>query len=142
MWDDFGRFFVLYGVNKGPGIYGKAKAQSNIKIYSIFGEPILTIDKLVDIQQFQFRPRPKDILNKKELTKLKKEARKLYRDKYVTEESKEREIVETEVNAKKKAIRDEFLDDFWLPLRRKYEQNIDKYMELWPLKEEQLAEED
>ena len=48
LWDDFGRFFVVYGNNRGPGIYGKAKTPTHIKIYSIFGEPLLTIDKLVD----------------------------------------------------------------------------------------------
>ena len=73
---------------------------------------------------------------------MKENARNLYRKKYFEEEAKEREIVETEVNAKKKAIRDEFLDNFWLPLRRKYESNIDKYIALWPLKDDQFAEEE
>ena len=49
----------------------------------------------------------------------------MYRDKYFEEESKERAIVEAEVNKKNKAIRDEFMDNFFLPLRRKYEENID-----------------
>ena len=67
--------------------------------------------------------------------------RKLYKDKYQEEEAKERETVETDVNAKKKAIRDTFLNDFYLPLRRKYEKDIPKYMELWPLKDDVLEEE-
>ena len=67
--------------------------------------------------------------------------RKLYKDKYQEEEAKERETVETDVNAKKKAIRDTFLNDFYLPLRRKYEKDIPKYMELWPLKDDILEEE-
>ena len=65
----------------------------------------------------------------------------MYKDKYQEEEAKEREAVEAEVNAKKKAIRDTFLNDFYLPLRRKYEKDIPKYMELWSLKDDALAEE-
>ena len=56
---------------------------------------------------------------------MKKDARKKYKDIHFEEEAKEREKVEAEVNAKKKAIRDEFLENFFLPLRRKYEQQID-----------------
>ena len=48
LWDEFGRFFVVCGNNKGPGVYGKGKTPTHIKIYSIFGEPLLTIDRLVD----------------------------------------------------------------------------------------------
>ena len=73
---------------------------------------------------------------------MKKNARKLYKDKYNEEEGKYREEVEADVNEKKKAIRDEFLDNFFLPLRRKYEQNIDQYLALWPLKDDQMAEEE
>ena len=141
IWDEFGRFFVVYGLPSKGVIAGKGKAQTHIKIYSIFGEPLLSIDKLSDFQQFQFRPRPRDILTKKQLKTLKTNARKMYKDKYQEEEAKEREAVETEVNAKKKAIRATFLDDFYLPLRRKYEKDIPKYMELWSLKDDDLAEE-
>lgn len=140
IWDEFGRFFVVYGL-PSKVIAGKGKAPTHIKIYSIFGEPLLSIDRLVDFQQFQFRPRPKDILTKKQLKTLKTNARKMYKDKYQEEEAKEREAVEAEVNAKKKAIRDTFLNDFYLPLRRKYEKDIPKYMELWSLKDDALAEE-
>ena len=139
IWDEFGRFFVVYGVNKG---FTRGKEMKSIKIYSIFGEPLLSHDKLSDLTQFQFRPRPKEILSKKKLAELKKTARKLYKEKYNEEEGKYREEVEADVNEKKKAIRDEFLNSFYLPLRRKYEQNIDQYIALWPLKDDQMAEEE
>jgi hypothetical protein len=45
------------------------------------------------------------------------------------------------VRLNKKEIRDEFLNNFYLPRRQEYEDNIDKYISLWPLKDEQLAPE-
>lgn len=69
---------------------------------------------------------------------LKADARKKYKEKYNAEEGKYREEVETDVNTKKKTIRDEFMDNFFLPLRHKYEADIEKYIELWPLKEDQM----
>jgi len=46
------------------------------------------------------------------------------------------------VRDEKKIIRDEFLNNFFLPLRRKYEQNLEQYEELWPLKEDKMAAEE
>lgn len=42
----------------------------------------------------------------------------------------------------KKVVRDEFLNNFFLPLRRKYEQNLEQYIELWPLKDSDMAAEE
>ena len=42
----------------------------------------------------------------------------------------------------KKIIRDEFLYNFFLPLRQKYEEKLDEYEAMWPLKENDMAAED
>lgn len=42
VWDKFGRFFVSYG--RKAGLFDKELR--NIKIYSIFGEPLQAIEKI------------------------------------------------------------------------------------------------
>jgi hypothetical protein len=42
---------------------------------------------------------------------------------------------------KKRKIREEFLEKFFLPARREFESNIAKYEALWPVKAEQMEEE-
>ena len=77
VWDEFGRYFVIYGVAKGGFAgFGKGKELRHIKFYSIFGEPLLSIDKVPDLTEFQFRPRPKKVLKKDQTEKLKKTFRK------------------------------------------------------------------
>ena len=92
--------------------------------------------------QFNFRPRPDDILDKKALKALKSDYRKKYGKIYREEEVQERKLIQKKVRDEKKVVRDQFLNDFFLPLRRKYEQNIEQYEALWPLKERDFAEED
>jgi len=41
---------------------------------------------------------------------------------------------------KKHHIRTEFLENFWLAQRAKYEEDMDKYEAMWPLKEKDYAE--
>lgn len=43
VWDKFGRFFVVHG-KKGAGLFDKELR--NIKIYSIFGEPLQSIERV------------------------------------------------------------------------------------------------
>ena len=83
VWDKFGRFFVVHG-RKGAGLFDKELR--NIKIYSIFGEPLQAILKVPQMSQFEFRPRPNDILNSKQLKKLKTDYRKNYGKIYREEE--------------------------------------------------------
>ena len=77
------------------------------------------------MNQFEFRPRPDDILNKKQLKSLKEEYRKKYGKIYRQEEFKERQIIQQKVRDEKKIIRDEFLYNFFMPLREKYEEKLD-----------------
>jgi len=45
------------------------------------------------------------------------------------------------VRIQKKEIRDEFLNNFYIPRRMEYEEQIDKYAQLWPIKDADMAEE-
>jgi len=108
----------------------------------MFGEPLQSLERLSDMKQFEFRPRPSDILNAKEKKALKADYRKKYGKIYREEEIKERQVVQKKVRDEKKIIRDEFLFNFFTPLREKYEANMDQYEALWPLKESDMAEED
>ena len=94
------------------------------------------------MNQFAFRPRPTNILSTKEVKALQKDYRKKYGKIYREEEIKERKLVQSKIRDEKKVIRDEFLNNFFLPLRRKYEQNIEQYEALWPLKDNQMADEE
>ena len=138
IWDKFGRFFVVHG-RKGAGLFDKE--QRSIRIYSMFGEPLQSIDKIPDMRQFEFRPRPGDLLNAKQIKALKADYRKNYGKVYREEEMKERQQIQSKVRDEKKIIRDEFLFNFFIPLRTKYEENIEQYEAMWPLKDEQMADE-
>ena len=138
-WDKFGRFFVSHG-RKKPGLFDKELR--NIKIYSMFGIPLQSLEKIPNLGQFAFRPRPNDILDNKAVKALQKDYRKKYGKTYREEEIKERQMIQSKIRNEKKVVRDEFLNNFWLPLRRKYEQNMDQYEELWPLKDQDYAAEE
>ena len=139
VWDKFGRFFVSHG-RKGAGLFDKE--QRNIKIYSLFGEPLQGIEKIPDMRQFAFRPRPSEILTKKQTKDLKADYRKKYGKIHREEEHKQRQVIVAKVRDEKKVIRDEFLHNFFIPLRRKYEENMHLYEALWPLKGEIMAPEE
>lgn len=76
------------------------------------------------MKQFEFRPRASDILKDKDLKNLKTDYRKKYGKIYREEEIKERNVIQGRVRDEKRVIRDEFLDNFFIPLRQKYEENI------------------
>ena len=89
VWDKFGRFFVSYGVRK-PGLFDKELR--NIKFYSMFGDPLQSIEKIPQMNQFSFRPRPDGILEPKAIKALKTDYRKKYGKIYREEEMKERQL--------------------------------------------------
>ena len=137
VWDEFGRFLVVHGVKK-PGPIDKERR--HIRIYSIFGKPLFQIELIPQLTQFAWRPRPKDILPKKEAKALKKDFRKKYGKIHKEEEQKERAVLLEQERVKKHHIRTEFLENFWLAQRAKYEEDMDKYEAMWPLKEKDYAE--
>ena len=56
------------------------------------------------------------------------------------ERAQEKKVQDDIVKDKKKKIRDDFLDNFFIPLRREYESNVNKYKDLFPIKESDIAE--
>ena len=90
VWDKFGRFFVSYG-RRDVGLFDKELR--NIKIYSMMGDPLQSLEKIPQMNQFDFRPRPNDILSAKQLKTLKDDYRKKYGKIYRQEEFKERQII-------------------------------------------------
>lgn len=96
VWDEFGRFFTIYGVktSSGPMMFGSsADKVRSLRIYTIFGEPMQSITQVPDLQLFSFRPRPKNILGVKEQSKLAKDFRQLYGKQYKEEEKNEKNVV-------------------------------------------------
>jgi hypothetical protein len=61
------------------------------------------------------------------LTTLKAEYRKKYGKSYKEEERKDSTLHQVEVRERKAGIIDEFLNTFFLPLRKKYEDDIEWY---------------
>lgn len=132
VWDQLGRYLCIYGVKK-PGPFDKEKR--SVRIFSILGEQLHIIDKLTELSGFNFRPRPLNILSKKAMTALKADYRKNYGKKYKEEERKDTSQQQDEVRERKSAIINEFLNNFFLPLRQKYEDEVEWYQTNWPIKE-------
>lgn len=72
---------------------------------------------------------------------LKNDYRKKYGKIHREEEHKQRQVIQGKIRDEKKIVRDEFLNNFFIPLRQKYEEKMDQYEALWPLKDEQMAPE-
>jgi len=51
IWDDVGRLFVLQGIRRPQDLLYD-KSLRSIKIYSIFGEPVQSIDKVSELNDF------------------------------------------------------------------------------------------
>jgi len=93
------------------------------------------------LQLFKWRPRPSNLLKAAELTNLKRDYKTKYAKKFKEEEITDKKVVTEVVRHAKKKIRDEFLETFFLPLRKEFEENKDKYEALWPLKADDFLEE-
>ena len=137
-WDQFGRYMCIFGVKKA-GPFDREKR--SIKIFSLMGDQLLAIEKLPELSDFKFRPRPKNILTKKEQTTLKAEFRKKYGKQYKEEERKDTTIHNDEVRAMKHTVTSAFLNSFFLPLRQKYEADLDWYKTNWSIKQSEMEPE-
>lgn len=102
---------------------------------------MLAIEKLSELNDFKFRPRPKNILTKKELTNLKAEFRKKYGKQYKEEERKDTTLHNDGVRVMKTSVTNEFLNSFFLPLRQKYEADLEWYKSNWPIKQSEMEPE-
>ena len=85
------------------------------------------IEKLSELSQFKFRPHPSNILTKKALAALKSEYRKKYGKQFKEEERKDSSKQQDEVRARRIEATNEFLNNFYLPLRQKYEADFEWY---------------
>mmetsp|Transcript_31429 Transcript_31429/g.48043 ORF Transcript_31429/g.48043 Transcript_31429/m.48043 type:complete len:522 (-) Transcript_31429:13-1578(-) len=134
MWDKEGRFFVIQGrrtlLDKQP---------KQIKIYNMFGELVEHHLNLLDLDQLHFRPRPNDILRNDKVKKLKKDYKKIYEKMFKDEEAAEKKAQTDIVTEQRLKVQNDFLDNFFLPMREKYEAKMDKYEELFPIKEKDMA---
>jgi len=69
IWDHFGRSFLIYGEKK-PGPFDKEKR--SIRFFSLWGEPLEQIERVPELSNFMFRPRPENILDPASKKKLEK----------------------------------------------------------------------
>jgi len=137
-WDHAGRYFVVQGI-KRTSIDQEGKS---IRIFNMFGELLDAFDDLKGLSRVHFRPRARDIVNTKKLQALKKTYKDKYQQMYKDEEShtkKERNDMERD---KRKEVRDDFLNNFFIPARTKYEENMEQYKAIFPIKEKDFAEEE
>mmetsp|Transcript_216 Transcript_216/g.392 ORF Transcript_216/g.392 Transcript_216/m.392 type:complete len:732 (+) Transcript_216:22-2217(+) len=86
-WNENGRFFVV----QGRKMLSIDKQPKTIRIYNMFGELIEQHVDLLGLENFQFRPRPLDILKPDQVKKLKKTYKSDYEKVFKEEELKERE---------------------------------------------------
>ena len=131
MWDPSGRYFCVVGGKRSAF----DKDLKSVRFYSLFGEPVKTIVDLKDLVSFSWRPRP-SLLTPQEIEDLKKSYQKKYKKKFEEEEEKQQKAANEETQSKKREVRNQFLEEFFLPLRREFEKNIDEFEKLYPLKEE------
>jgi len=56
------------------------------------------------------------------------------------ERAQEKKVQDDIIKDKKKKIRDDFLENFFIPLRREFESQAKEYQALFPIKESDMAE--
>lgn len=92
------------------------KAMKTIRFFNMFGELLQEL-KMAHLERVFFRPRPKDILKNDQIKKLKKDYKKKYDELFKNEETEEKKKVSDVKNEQRKNLRDDFLNNFYLPLR-------------------------
>ena len=80
-------------------------------------------------------------MNKNTLTKLKKDYKKKYDVLFKNEEASEKKVQSDILKDKRKDIREDFLNNFFIPMRQSYEKDINKYKALFPIKDTDMSEE-
>jgi hypothetical protein len=136
-WDQNGRYFIM----QGRKTLNLDKSPKSIKFFNMFGELLEVYHDIIGLDQTHFRPRPTDILSADKIKKLKKDYKKLYENMFKEEEQSEKKTQTALVNDQRKQIRDDFLNNFFIPLRKEYESNIGKYKALFPIKDADMATE-
>lgn len=135
-WDHTGRYFMIQGIR----LQGFDKSAKSVNFYNIHGELVDKIENVPQLDKVLFRPRTEDILNANQVKQLKKDYKKKYGPMVDKEQAQEKKAQNDIIKDKRKKIRDDFLENFFIPLRKEYEEDIDEYKALWPLKESDFAE--
>jgi len=136
-WDMQGRYFVM----QGRKTISLDKTPKQIKFYNMFGELLEVYADVIGLDHVHFRPRPEDILSADQIKKLKKDYKKKYEQIFKDEENDEKKTQQDFVKLQRKQIRDDFLNNFFIPVRQEYEKNINKYKAIFPIKESDMAAE-
>lgn len=105
----------------------------------MFGDPLMYFADLFGLDKVHFRPRPNDTLNANQMKKLKKDYKKKYEKMFKEQENTEKKEQGDIVKDQRKKVRDNFLNDFFIPMRQQYEKNINKYQKLFPVKESDIS---
>ena len=71
---------------------------------------------------------------------MKKSYHKKYKKKIEEEEEEQQKVAQEETNVRKKHERDQFLSEFFIPLRKDFEKNIKEYEKLFPIAQDNLVE--
>lgn len=137
-WDQNGRYFCI----NGRRATNFDKSAKTVRFYNMFGELLDYEDEIKELGQVLFRPRPSDILPAGKIKALKKDFKKKYEKIFKEEEQQDKKIQLDIVKEKKKEIREDFLNNFFLPLREKYEKNIQNFKDLFPIKDKDMETEE
>ena len=137
-WDQNGRYFLM----QGRKTLNLDKSPKSIKMFNMFGELLEVYNDIIGLDQAHFRPRPLDILKADKIKKLKKDYKKMYEQMFKEEEQTEKKTQTDLVKDQRKKIRDDFLNNFFIPLRTEYESNVNKYKAIFPIKESDMATEE
>lgn len=105
-FDPHGRYVCICDV-KGPGPFDKEKR--SFRIFNAVGEQLHAVEKLPQLTGFSFRPRPQDILNKKQQAALKKDYRTKYGKKVKEETNRDVTAQQDETRERKAKQINEFL---------------------------------
>ena len=122
-WDQHGRYFCLHG--RKPTQFDKQP--KTLRFFNMFGELVDMMEDIKDMSQVQFRPRPNDLLKPEKIKQLKKDYKKKYEKIFKEEESAEQKVQKDIVSEKRRIIREDFLNNFFIPLRQKYETKMHKF---------------
>jgi len=110
--------------------------------YNMLGELIEKMEDVPALELVHFRPRATNFLKADSLKKLKKDYKKKYGELFKEEETNEKKQQNDVIKDKRKKIRDDFLNNFFIPLRREFEEDIEKYKSLFPIKDSDMNTEE
>ena len=137
-WDQSGRYVAVFGIRTST----LDKADKSLRFFNIFGEQLAAFSGLAQFQIYKWRPRPTGILKPKDLQKLKTEYKTKYLKQFKEEEKANKKTTTNVEKEEKKKLREDFFSNFFLPLRKEFEDSAAEYEKLWPIKDKDMAAEE